>query len=673
MPKPLSRATFDVGVLSYNRARQTLDCVLSFLNEDIQPNIVVLDQGSATAQREFLEDALRPHPNVRLVALPENIGVAAGRNRLCRECYAEWILFVDNDVTLNTAGGVGRINAAVEDAHNIDAFSPRILNIHENRFADRLEITRDNGHLKIAPAGPDLAMSNTFAGGAVILRRSLLLDDPYDERYFIGFEDFDLALREFTRGRPLRVNRLDAVTLAHKHMPVTGEPDVASTRTRYSTPLIAKGFDVLGKKYGHHLFDQWEPWTANQLRQMIVAHPVAARVSRDRVTRVTFVLDVPNWAFDNVVKNLQRHIGPDYLLTIVYAQQDDDAGGSLQRIVDSCPDVIHFMWRADVRGLVSTAAAKRCAALMGVSEAEIVDRLCQSHITFSVCDHLFLTEEDIASFRPLFWLSDGYCVVSPMLFDIYGQISDYPRPSACIVNAVDRTLYHPAEPANRKQSPIKIGWVGNSSWGEGQGLADAKGLTTIIRPSIEKLREEGVEVELLTLDRVEYWRPREEVAVRYREMDVYACASSIEGTPNTVLEAMASGLPIVATRVGIVPYLFGPRQQSFIVERSVEAFVNALRQLCKDPALRKTLAQENLQQIAAHTWESRAPLWRRFFADVIRCAHPDAPNWRRFMIARFFLTEDQPQIPAVPQSRDRTTLAKAIRFLRSARSWIGGG
>jgi glycosyltransferase involved in cell wall biosynthesis len=300
------------------------------------------------------------------------------------------------------------------------------------------------------------------------------------------------------------------------------------------------------------------------------------------------------------------------------------------------------MWRPDFRRLISLAAIERCAALLGLSESEIVDRLCQSHITFSVCDHLFLEEEEIASFRPLYWLSDGYCVVSPMLFDIYERISDYPKPSAVIVNGVDRALYHPAEPAKPKASTIKAGWVGNSSWGEGQGLTDAKGLMTIIRPAIERLRGEGIDIELLALDRVERWRAREEVAALYPEMDIYVCASSIEGTPNTVLEAMASGLPIVATRVGIVPYLFGPQQQSFIVERSVEAFVNALRRLCADRELRKSLAQENLQQIAQHGWESRAPLWRRFFADVIRQAHPDAANWRQFMIERFFLTANQP-------------------------------
>ena len=111
---------------------------------------------------------------------------------------AEWILFVDNDMALNTRGGVSLISSAVEAADSIDAFSPRILNVHENRFSDRLQLTLQKGRLDITSATPHAATTNTFAGGGVVLRRSLLLDNPYDERYFIGFEDFDIALRAFT-------------------------------------------------------------------------------------------------------------------------------------------------------------------------------------------------------------------------------------------------------------------------------------------------------------------------------------------------------------------------------------------------------------------------------------------------------------------------------------------
>ena len=102
--KSRSSASFDVGVLFYNRARQTLDCILSFLNDRIQPSIVILDQASAAEQREFLTEALIHQPNVRFVTLAENIGVGPGRNRLSRECSSDWILFVDNDTVLNTPG-----------------------------------------------------------------------------------------------------------------------------------------------------------------------------------------------------------------------------------------------------------------------------------------------------------------------------------------------------------------------------------------------------------------------------------------------------------------------------------------------------------------------------------------------------------------------------------------
>ena len=130
----------------------------------------------------------------------------------------------------------------------------RILNVHENRFMDRLRITERNRRLRCEAAGPEVPVTNMFSGCAAVMRRSFLLDEPYDERYFVGFEDFELALRAFTRGQPMRLRSLDNVTLAHKHMPVISEPDVASTRMRYSSPHIARSFEVLKAQYDKVLF-----------------------------------------------------------------------------------------------------------------------------------------------------------------------------------------------------------------------------------------------------------------------------------------------------------------------------------------------------------------------------------------------------------------------------------
>jgi glycosyltransferase involved in cell wall biosynthesis len=636
MPDTKSRsvANFDVGVLFYNRARQTLDCILSFLNDHIQPFIIILDQASAAEQRELLTNALIHQPNVRFITLAKNIGVGPGRNRLSRECSSNWILFVDNDSVLNTPGGVGLISSAVERAQDVDGFSPRILNVHENRFMDRLRITERNQLLRFEVVGPDVPITNMFSGCAVVMRRSFLLNEPYDERYFVGFEDFELALRAFTRRQPMRLRSLDNVTLVHKHMPVISDPDVASTRMRYSSPHIAKSFDVLKTRYNENLFSGWEQWTTKQQEEMIASRRIAPRSIHDKIN-LTFVVDAPNSTSDNIVRTLDQYITATHVSTTVYTHTIDEPGQTLRLIIESCADVIHFMWRADFRKYVCAAAVKKCAALMRLSEAELLDFLCQSHITFSVGDYLFLDQEEISSFRPLYWLSEGYCVTSPKLFDIYGRISDYPKPSALILDGVDSALFHPGESAERENSSIKIGWVGKSSWDEG-----ATGLRTIIHPSVDTLRLAGVNVELLIVDELEHWREREEIAALYREMDIYVSASYTEDARRTVLEAMASGIPVVSTRVGVVPYVFGPKQQDFIVDRSVEAFSNALHQLCLDIELRRSLAQENLKQIANH-WASCAPLWECFFEDVIRKAHPDASNWRRFMIDKFFLSVDE--------------------------------
>jgi sugar transferase (PEP-CTERM/EpsH1 system associated) len=51
------------------------------------------------------------------------------------------------------------------------------------------------------------------------------------------------------------------------------------------------------------------------------------------------------------------------------------------------------------------------------------------------------------------------------------------------------------------------------------------------------------------------WLPgaRSDVADILRELDIFAMSSLAEGTPGSALEAMASGLPVVGTRVGGIP------------------------------------------------------------------------------------------------------------------------
>ncbi len=55
--------------------------------------------------------------------------------------------------------------------------------------------------------------------------------------------------------------------------------------------------------------------------------------------------------------------------------------------------------------------------------------------------------------------------------------------------------------------------------------------------------------------------------MRYlRNMDVFAFTSLHDGCPNTVLEAMLAGIPIVATRAGAVPELIEDGKHGLLVQ-----------------------------------------------------------------------------------------------------------
>jgi L-malate glycosyltransferase len=60
--------------------------------------------------------------------------------------------------------------------------------------------------------------------------------------------------------------------------------------------------------------------------------------------------------------------------------------------------------------------------------------------------------------------------------------------------------------------------------------------------------------------------PRQDVLRYLRGMDVFAFTSLHDGCPNTVLEAMLAGIPIVATRAGAVPELIEDGKHGLLVQ-----------------------------------------------------------------------------------------------------------
>lgn len=84
--------------------------------------------------------------------------------------------------------------------------------------------------------------------------------------------------------------------------------------------------------------------------------------------------------------------------------------------------------------------------------------------------------------------------------------------------------------------------------------------------------------------------PHDAVLREYARADIFVLSSRSEGCPNVVLEAMAQGVPVVATAVGGVPELVEHEASGLLVPpRDPKAFADALGRLVADAELRAVM------------------------------------------------------------------------------------
>ena len=105
----------------------------------------------------------------------------------------------------------------------------------------------------------------------------------------------------------------------------------------------------------------------------------------------------------------------------------------------------------------------------------------------------------------------------------------------------------------------------------------------------------------------------------YNCLDLYLVCSRDEGGPYAVLESMASGVPIISTKVGMAHDLIKNKHNGFIVNiddyKKIAEYAEVIK---KDPQLRNKFIQNGLAKASNYSVAHFDGLWETFFKKLVQ-------------------------------------------------------
>ena len=100
-------------------------------------------------------------------------------------------------------------------------------------------------------------------------------------------------------------------------------------------------------------------------------------------------------------------------------------------------------------------------------------------------------------------------------------------------------------------------------------------------------------------------RGKEKIAEMYQAADIYVLPSYREGLPLTLFEAMASGLPIIASPVNGIPFEMKENENGLFSEYSdISSLAKNIQKLIDNPDLRKRFSLNNKKKAKNYDWDT---------------------------------------------------------------------
>ena len=126
-------------------------------------------------------------------------------------------------------------------------------------------------------------------------------------------------------------------------------------------------------------------------------------------------------------------------------------------------------------------------------------------------------------------------------------------------------------------------------------------------PRVEGLRDQAQKLKIAERVNFPGWQSREQLPQTYQQANLFVYPSRHEGMPNAVLEAMASGLPVLASRIAGNEELVTEEAGLLVPTEDVQALKSALVQLIPDASARERMGAAARKRVEAqYSWRKVA-------------------------------------------------------------------
>ncbi|MBU5350632.1 glycosyltransferase family 4 protein [Paenibacillus lautus] len=174
---------------------------------------------------------------------------------------------------------------------------------------------------------------------------------------------------------------------------------------------------------------------------------------------------------------------------------------------------------------------------------------------------------------------------------------------------VNEKLFTPMKKNNPTPQLLKVGWVGRIDRIDNREL---KGYDMVI----SALKGLPVQLEIRSL--FDNYVPRDKMVEFYQSLDLFICSSRSEHIPMPILEAASSGIPIITTKVGIVPELIKSHRNGIIVKRKSSAIREAVQYMIDHPDEGRAMGANARQSVLKRwKWTDCAKVWEQFFMSLM--------------------------------------------------------